>query len=115
MQTFRDEQSESRYLKAGDLGDKRPNLVVDRVETEELTDFNDSSKKVMKAVLYFVNQEKGVVLNVTNLDEMISAYGDDSDGWVGKTVMLKTKKYEGFNPGIVVTALGSENPDGVPF
>ena len=39
-------------------------------------------------VLYFKEKSKGVVLNVTKIKQLESAYGDDTDDWIGKKVKL---------------------------
>jgi len=41
-----------------------------------------------KLVLYFAGKEKGLVLNKTNANNIAAIYGTDTDGWVGKSVVL---------------------------
>jgi hypothetical protein len=41
-----------------------------------------------KWVLYFREHEKGMVLNTTTIRVLESAFGDDSDMWVGKRVKV---------------------------
>jgi hypothetical protein len=39
-------------------------------------------------VLFFREEEKGLVLNKTNTTIIAKLYGDDTDDWVGKPVTL---------------------------
>ncbi len=90
------------FLKAADLGNKTPQCVVKAVHTRE---FNDEQKgQHEKLVLEFVDKDKMVVLNVTNTRAMATAYGTDSDNWIGKTVILSVRQTQ-MGPGIGVTPL----------
>jgi hypothetical protein len=75
----------SRYLKATDIKGKELNLKISACEEEEVGEGT-------KPVLYFVGKEKGVVLNRTNADILAEAYGDDTDGWKNKPVVLATHR-----------------------
>jgi hypothetical protein len=39
-------------------------------------------------VVWFTNDERGLVLNVTNNRTIRGAYGDPTEGWVGKIVVI---------------------------
>jgi hypothetical protein len=41
-----------------------------------------------KPVLFFQGKTRGVVLNKTNATNIAVAYGDDTDHWAGKEVIL---------------------------
>ena len=69
------------YLKAADLQGHNVRVIIDRVE---LRDIGGDEKPV----LFFQGKEKGVVLNKTNNNNIISAYGDETDEWVGKELIL---------------------------
>jgi arabinogalactan endo-1,4-beta-galactosidase len=71
----------SEYLKAADLQGRNVPVVIDRVEMRDIGDDH-------KPVLFFQNKEKGCVLNKTNANNIAIAYGDDTDEWVGKEVIL---------------------------
>jgi hypothetical protein len=71
----------SEYLKATDLRGKQVRVVIDRVEVREVGDDH-------KPVLFFQGKDKGVVLNKTNANNVSLAYGDDTDEWTGKEVIL---------------------------
>lgn len=71
----------SNYLKAADLQGKEIPVLIDRVEME-------SFGQDQKAIVYFRNKQKGVVLNKTNAMNIAGAYGNDTDGWVNQPVVL---------------------------
>jgi len=72
----------SKYLKAADLQDRQHKLVMHRVEMENI---GDDDKK---PVLYFVGKQKGLVLNKTNSKTIATAYGDDTDTWENKELVI---------------------------
>jgi hypothetical protein len=71
------------YLKAIDL--PRPALVtIAEVKVEEV-----GETKEMKAVMYFVSKEKGVVLNKTNFETLMAMFGtDETADWHGRQIVL---------------------------
>ncbi len=71
----------SEYLKAADLQGRQVTVQIDRVEMRDIGDDH-------KPVLFFQGKEKGVVLNKTNANNISFAYGDDTDAWAGKQVIL---------------------------
>lgn len=84
MSTFEDLYG-SRFLAAADL--KAPvTAVIDRIEQETFTRDNGPSKR--KAVLFFKNRTKGVVVNKTNAIVLGGAFGTDFSAWVGKGVTI---------------------------
>jgi hypothetical protein len=77
----------SKYLKASDLPDGQfVTVSIDRVEMQNVAG-NDQPEE-NKPCLYFVGKEKGIVLNKTNAQAVADVYGDDTDAWTGKRVML---------------------------
>ena len=75
---------QSRFFKAADLkGEKKfriKNVTPELVGTE--------AQKEKKLVVWFTNDERGLVLNKTNNRAIRSAYGDDTAGWVGKIIVV---------------------------
>jgi hypothetical protein len=71
----------SSYIRAADLQDRNVKVVMDHVKMEDIGSDH-------KPVLYFQGKEKGLVLNKTNANTISSAYGDDTDDWVGKELVL---------------------------
>lgn len=75
----------SKYLSAPDLHDREVKLVIARIEMEKIGRENDE-----KPVLYFTKAKKGLVLNKTNGKVIAAAYGDDTDQWEDREVVLFT-------------------------
>jgi hypothetical protein len=71
----------SEYLKAADLQGRNISVTISHVEMRDVGDDN-------KPVLFFQGKDKGVVLNKTNANNIAIAYGDDTEEWVGKEVVL---------------------------
>jgi hypothetical protein len=80
----------SKYLKTGDLQGHKVRVLMASVQMEDLNDEN-------KPVLYFHGKEKGLVLNKTKWNSIADLYGDDSDDWEGKPIVLAPGKttYQG--------------------
>ena len=74
----------AKFLKADDLQGKSVRVVIERYEMEELPDGN------RKPALYFVNKQRGMILNRTNSNaiEFDCGYGPDMDLWIGKPIVL---------------------------
>lgn len=109
--------SESKYLKAADLQGKTVKVTIAGVS---LLEFEDESTgvKTSKPALALKGKEKQIVCNATSVQELIQAYGADSDGWVGKEIRLSTKHYPKFGrDGIVITPLDvtADPNDDIPF
>jgi hypothetical protein len=71
----------SEFIKAADLQDQNVRVVMDHIELREVGD-------EQKPVLYFQGKEKGLVLNKTNANNIALVYGEDTDEWVGKALIL---------------------------
>lgn len=75
-------QFPSNWLKAEDIGKGRKvRCVVERVEEEKIGEDH-------KPVIYFRSKEKGLVLNKTNALKIADVYGDETDEWEDKEVLL---------------------------
>lgn len=76
----------SAWLKAGDLPeDEDLILTVKSVQMEEIGQGDDRQSK---PVVYFKDDDKGLVLNKTNADVIVQLYGADTDAWIGKKLAL---------------------------
>jgi hypothetical protein len=73
----------SKYLKAPDIEGHEVTVQIAAVKLEPMEQSGDS-----KPVLYFVGKTKGVVLNKTNSETLSAAFGDETDGWVGRSIVL---------------------------
>lgn len=75
----------SKWLKADDLPDgKFIPVTIDRVEMEKVGMDSDEEKPVV----YFAGKAKGMVLNKTKAAVISGAYGDETDGWSGKGILI---------------------------
>jgi hypothetical protein len=72
----------SKYIRAADLGDSELSLTIVQTRIEKVSETD--SKPVMR----FNETTSGLVLNGTNWDTMALVYGDESDAWNGKSVVL---------------------------
>jgi hypothetical protein len=72
----------SKYLKAADLGDRRITAGMDYVVLEDIGEPDP------KPILYFKNCPKGMVLNKTNAKTIMAAYGEETDHWRGKSIVI---------------------------
>jgi hypothetical protein len=75
----------SKYIKATDLAGKEFTLTIGVVKIE---DVGGPGNEEDRPVLYFEGKTKGVVLNRTNATSISSKYGDDTDMWLGKPVII---------------------------
>ena len=71
----------SQYLKAADLQGKRVTMTMAHVAMEDIG-------SEQKPILYFHGTEKGLVLNKTNSNTIMAAYGYETDDWQGHPITL---------------------------
>lgn len=69
------------YLAAPDLQGAEHNVVIESVTLKEFDDGN-------KFLITFQNRKKGLVANKTNSKRIATLYGDETDGWLGKEIVL---------------------------
>jgi hypothetical protein len=75
---------QSRFLKAADLEREKKFRIKNVTEESVGTDQN----KERKLVVWFTNDERGLVLNKTNNRTIRGAFGDAVDSWFGKIVVI---------------------------
>jgi hypothetical protein len=80
----------AEFLKAADLQGRNVRVVMSHVEMRDVDDDH-------KPVLFFQGKEKGLVLNKTNGTSIAAIYGDPTEGWTGKELILfeATVDYQG--------------------
>jgi len=108
--------SESNDLKAADFIGKNLKVKISEVEIRNYP-AKDGQPAATKGALHFEGKEKTLVLNKTNTKILITAYGKESEGWVGKEIGLSTHETE-MGTGWVVTPLDVKAPEyeeDVPF
>ena len=115
MSKFKGDSS-SLDLKAKDFVGKNLKLTIDRIEVVTYP-ASDNSPEQSKPAMYFVGKEKRLILNGTNTETLCNAYGNDSENWRGKEIALTTKDYtaKGFGHGWIVTPIGQDFNDDIPF
>jgi hypothetical protein len=74
----------SRYFKAQDLTAEKK-LRIKAVTEEEIGVGKDKEKKL---VVWFTNDERGLVLNKTNNRTLRGAFGDLCKDWINKIIVL---------------------------
>lgn len=67
---------------------KKDDFPVPEVLTIKDVSLEEVGKGDTRWVLFFKEKHKGVVLNVTKIKQLETAYGDDSDNWVNRKVKL---------------------------
>lgn len=72
----------SKYLKAADLQGHEVQVVIAGAEIEEI------NPKERKLVLYFRGKDKGMVCNRTNATRIAYSYGEDTDNWLNRPIVL---------------------------
>lgn len=81
-----------RFLKAGELGDRKVTLAITSVDTEELE--GDKGKKV-KGILSFEKTPRQLALNRTNGTCLREMFGRNPQAWVGKRVAFFAGEWSG--------------------
>ena len=74
----------SKYLKAADL-DKEKKFRI-KSATDEVVGMGDD--KEHKLILWFTNDDRGLVMNRTNIRVLREAFGDTVDSWIGKIIVV---------------------------
>ena len=75
---------QSRFFKAADLTQEKKLRIKD--VTEEW--IGTGADKEKKLVVWFTNDERGLVLNRVNNRTIRGAFGDPIEGWKGKIIIL---------------------------
>jgi len=80
----------SNYLKSDDLQGNDVTVVIAGAEMEMV----GSERKL---VLTFQGKKKSMICNKTNAGRIAYLYGDDTDGWTGREIVLTSEfvEYQG--------------------
>ena len=78
------EFDKSKYLNAADLKSETKFRIKNA--TKEIVGSGDD--KEVKLVVWFTNEERGLVLNKTNRTVLRDAFGDDTAAWAGKVIIV---------------------------
>ena len=74
------------YLSAADISPKGRVMTIQKLRQEQVSG-------EMKWVLYFEEEDRGLILNKTNTRRIEALYGDTKN-WPGKKIMLRREKVE---------------------
>ena len=85
----------SQYLRASDI--KQRGSVTVTIKHCSLEDVGTPDKPEQKPVLGFEGAKKGLVLNKTNALSIAGLYGDETNNWIGKQIVLFTTVVSGPN------------------
>ena len=77
----------SEFLKSEDLEGREVRCIMSHVE---MSDVGDD----YKPVLYFQGKSKGLVLNVTNSNTLSAIYGDETEDWRDKEIVLFVERVD---------------------
>jgi hypothetical protein len=80
----------SLYVTASDLGDRDVSVVISSVE-KWTPPPRPGERETTKLLLHFQNRQKGFVANKTNCARIEAMYGDETDDWIGKEIVLGTE------------------------
>lgn len=83
----------SKYLKASDA---EPSLTLTITKITQETMKNRDGKDETKPVLYFNEQEKGMVLNKTNARTLEKMFGSETEQWLNERVVLASAEVDAF-------------------
>jgi hypothetical protein len=83
----------SKYLKAADA-DPDLTLTIARIAKEKMQ--NQDGEEEVKPVIYFVESEKGMVLNKTNANVLTGMFGDTIEAWTGQRITLASVDVDAF-------------------
>lgn len=78
----------SKYVRAADLKNSEVTVVIATVDVENI------SPTERKLVMTFQGKQKGMVLNKTNANRIAYVYGNDTDDWIGKEIVLYPEMVE---------------------
>lgn len=83
----------SKYLKAHDLSGKAYTLTIKVAKIEEV---GHGAEKERKLAIGFEKATKLMLLNRTNAMIIASLYGPETDGWIGKAVIVYSARVKAF-------------------
>jgi hypothetical protein len=102
------EEFAGNYLKAEDLGGKE---VTVRIRDVEIKMFSGDKGDEKKVVLLLQGTDRCVVCNKTNRETVRDLYGDDTDDWIGKRIVLYPSRVEFGGKRVWAIRIQEYNPD----
>lgn len=105
----------SKYLKKEDVGE---GVLVTCGKVVKVNVAVEGADPEYKWALHFDEMDKPMILNSTNLQIIGNIHGEDTDGWVGKQIVLYTDHNVSFG-GKVIGGIRARAPkqvkDALPF
>ncbi len=88
-----DEMFPSKFMKASDI-DQDYEVTIVEVSTDTVGQGDQAEEKY---IVHLDEFDKGFVLNKTNAGLIAAQYGNDTDGWIGKKIVLTVEdvSYQG--------------------
>ena len=80
-----DEAYGSQFLGVADVGDKKIRTKILKVRKRDVKD-RDTGTLKKKIIIFFENIDKPLILNVTNKNLLVEAFGKNPAGWQNATV-----------------------------
>ena len=78
---------ELKWINVDDIGNKTFTVTITYADMAPVYSLNDDAE-IPREVLYFTEAKKGLVLNQSNFQVMVQAFGRNHNGWVNKQIEL---------------------------
>jgi hypothetical protein len=98
---------------AGDDLPRDTGATIQRVALEELRN-PKTHKPERKPVAYFVGKRKALILNRTNWMTLAGLYGNESNEWNGRRVILGSDEVDSPQGRVLAVRIRPVNPDTLP-
>lgn len=101
-----------KYLKAADLAEGELQMIIASVQREQMQQTNDE-----KAVIRFHDEDRGFILNKTNMNTIATAYGKFTEAWIGQPLVLfaTSTDFQGRQVACVRVRVPSAQPPAAPL
>lgn len=80
----------SKYMKAGDLNGRYITATISKIEVVDVG--GEGKEADVKPVMTFANRKKQLIMNKTNTMHLAEEFGDELDGWLGKSIEIYPDK-----------------------
>ena len=91
------------WLRADDI--RGPvKATIKEVKPIQVPDFNDKTVSHPALEISFVGAEKTFVCKKMNAQAIAQGYGPDTDGWIGKKIILKKTVFQNGKEGLIAEA-----------
>lgn len=104
---------QSAWLKAEDLLGKAPKVTIESATTQEFK--NQDGTKERKIVLSFVGKAKKLILNKGQAGTLVKLYGDETDAWAMREVVLSPLPTNNGKETIAITGVPVAEHEQSPF